>query len=338
MAHPNGGLSVAAVDYHTGGEPFRIVEGLPLRGRTVAERREDAGRSFDHYRRLLTAEPRGHAGMYGGFVTGPDDPGAELGVVFFHKDGYSTACGHGTIALAAWAIDSGRVVTRAGERTRTVHIDVPSGRVQARVYLDGGRPERACFVNVPAWTAAREIPVATDAGKLTADVAFAGAFYACLPVPPGLPVHGRLQSLVALTREVRGQVEAAGLATHPSRAELSGLYGVVWFEEESAGAGAELTWNSTTVFADGAVDRSPCGSGTSACLALLCESGRLALGATLENYGPARSKFTARVSGVRRCGQRDLYETEIEGRAYLSGYHQFVYDPRDEVGLGFQLA
>lgn len=336
MHQRSGSLTVAAVDYHTGGEPFRIVEALPLRGATVLERRADAVRSFDHFRRLLTAEPRGHAGMYGGFVTASDDPGADLGVVFFHKDGYSTACGHGTMALAVWALESGRVATQVRDGTQILHIDVPSGRVQARVELAAGRPERVCFVNVPAWAAAREVPVVTDVGRLTADVAFGGAFYACLPVPAELPEVGRLERLIALARGVRDQLDASGVASHPVRAELSGLYGVLFYRD-STGAGGRLTRRSVTVFADGAVDRSPCGSGTSACLALLAGSGRLAIGEEMEHYGPAGSKFVARVTGLRQVGESDLYETEVEGRAYLSGYHHFVYDPRDEIGLGFQL-
>src|SRR3954454_18173737 len=116
---------IRTVDYHTGGEPFRIVvEGVePLRGRTILERRRDALERLDHVRRLLVNEPRGHADMYGCHVVPPNDEGADLGVVFFHNAGYSTACGHGTIALVTWAIDSGLV------EGPEVVVDVPSGRL-----------------------------------------------------------------------------------------------------------------------------------------------------------------------------------------------------------------
>ena len=115
-------VEIEATDYHTAGEPFRIVRAgtLDIHGATVADRRERAARSdaVEHVRRLLCHEPRGHEDMYGGFVVPADDPGAHLGVLFWHKDGYSTACGHGTIALGAWAVESGRVAAPAGSRRR----------------------------------------------------------------------------------------------------------------------------------------------------------------------------------------------------------------------------
>ena len=120
--------SVETTDYHTAGEPFRIVTGgvEPPRGRTILDQRRDASERLDGVRRLLVNEPRGHADMYGCFVTEPEDAGADLGVVFFHNAGYSTACGHGTIALVTWALDEGIVEPR--ERDTRVVVDVPSGR------------------------------------------------------------------------------------------------------------------------------------------------------------------------------------------------------------------
>src|SRR4249919_3333680 len=122
-------MEIRAVDYHTAGEPFRIVtEGVePPRGTTILDKRRDAHDRLDHGRRLLVHEPRGHADMYGCFVVEPNDAGADLGVVFFHNAGYSTACGHGTIALVTWALESGRLPV-AGPQTR-VTVDVPSGRL-----------------------------------------------------------------------------------------------------------------------------------------------------------------------------------------------------------------
>jgi proline racemase len=129
-------VEIAATDYHTAGEPFRIVDrdAIDIPGATVLARREYAAatESIDRVRRLLCHEPRGHADMYGCFVVAPDDDGADLGVLFWHKDGYSTACGHGTIALGAWAVESGRVAAPR-DGTVDVTIDVPSGRVVARV-------------------------------------------------------------------------------------------------------------------------------------------------------------------------------------------------------------
>ena len=140
---------ISVVDYHTGGEPFRIVTGgvEPLRGETILDRRRDALERLDHVRRLLVNEPRGHADMYGCHVVPPNDDGADLGVVFFHNAGYSTACGHGTIALVTWALDEGIVERREGENR--VVVDVPSGRLETVATVGDGRvrsvtlPQRA---------------------------------------------------------------------------------------------------------------------------------------------------------------------------------------------------
>ena len=168
---------IATTDYHTGGEPFRIVADSPLAipGATVAERRARAIGDPDvqALRAVLCSEPRGHADMYGGLVVPPDDEGAHLGVLFWHKDGFSTACGHGTIALGVWAVDTGRV--EAPETgSADVVIDVPSGRVTARVHREDGRVVGVDFVNVPSWVVARDVPVSTSRGAVTVTVAYGG--------------------------------------------------------------------------------------------------------------------------------------------------------------------
>ena len=157
-------MEIATTDYHTAGEPFRIVAegGVQVPGATVAERRVRAAATedVDRVRRLLCHEPRGHADMYGGFLVPPDDDGADLGVLFWHKDGYSTACGHGTIALGAWAVESGRVAAPpGGEGDVDVTIDVPSGRVVARVRCRAGAVESVAFRNVPSFVVARGVRV-----------------------------------------------------------------------------------------------------------------------------------------------------------------------------------
>src|SRR5918999_4808555 len=162
---------IAAVDYHTGGEPFRIVTGgvEPLRGATVLDKRRDALERLDHVRRLLVYEPRGHADMYGCHVVEPNDDGADLGVVFFHNAGYSTACGHGTIALVTWALDEGLVAREEGENY--VVVDVPSGRLETWPQVERGRVRSVRFRNVPAFVHAEGL----EAAGRTVDVAFGGA-------------------------------------------------------------------------------------------------------------------------------------------------------------------
>src|SRR6201995_3566115 len=186
-------MDVRTVDYHTAGEPFRIVVNDigEIAGANVRERRETAAATerIDRVRRLLCHEPRGHADMYGCFVVPPDDEGADFGVLFWHKDGYSTACGHGTIAFGAWAVESGRVAAPAdGDGDVEVVIDVPSGRVTARVRCVGGAVQEVAFANVPASVTARGVVAA----GVETDVAWGGAFYAFVPAQAfGLRVTAR---------------------------------------------------------------------------------------------------------------------------------------------------
>jgi proline racemase len=330
------------VDYHTGGEPFRIVvDGAPdLEGGTVMERRRWARDHADHVRRLLINEPRGHADMYGGFVTPPNDAGADIGVVFFHNEGYSTACGHGTIALVTWAIDVGRIAAQ-GPEVKVV-VDVPSGRLVCRAHLDAGRVTTVAFRNVPAWVLARDVEIGTPRGPVRVDVAYGGAFYGSVDARSiGLDVsRASLSALIALQRQLRPALDARLAPRHPDSPDLAGIYGVIFWQSEPDELGADLVQRNVTVFADGEVDRSPCGSGTSARLALLDAEagGPLARGAILRHRSIVDSVFDGRVieAGPPVDGRATVV-TEVEGSAFRTGRHAFELDPRDPLGTGFLL-
>jgi proline racemase len=340
----NGALAldeIVTTDYHTAGEPFRIVVGggPELPGRTVLERREAAAasESAEATRRLLCHEPRGHADMYGCFLVPPDDAGAELGAVFWHKDGYSTACGHGTIALGAWAVESGRVAPR-GAGVTPVAIDAPSGRVLAQVRVVDGAVEAVSFRNVPAFVLARSLPVRTSRGTVEVDVAYGGAIYASVAAASaGLEVVPRSYAeLIAFGREVKAALAGSEAARHPSDDRLSGVYGtIVWQDLGRTGDG--LRQRNVTVFADGEVDRSPCGSGTSARLALLVADAALADGEVLVHESIVGTVFRAGIVERTTGEGRDAVVTEVEGAAYRTGEHRFVLDPRDPLGAGFTL-
>jgi proline racemase len=324
---------IRATDYHTAGEPFRIVTaGVPeIEGDTVREKREFARNSeaVDRVRRLLCHEPRGHADMYGCFPVAPDDDGAHLGVLFWHKDGYSTACGHGTIALAEWAVRTGRVPAAEDGET-TVVIDVPSGRVFARLRRTGGKTDHVTFRNVPSYVLARGIDVSTAYGAVRADLSYGGAIYASLPAAAvGLRVvPEQLADLIAVGREVTRILDGTDLARHPEDPRLSGVYGTILYDEVG---GAHQ--RNVTVFADGEVDRSPCGSGTCARAALLVADGRLGAGGTFVHDSVIGTRFTARVVELTAGG----VVVEVEGNAYLTGEHVFVLEDGDPLGTGFVL-
>jgi len=279
-------------------------------------------------RKLLVHEPRGHADMYGCFVTEPNDVGADLGVVFFHNAGYSTACGHGTIALVTWALETGRL--EAAEPETHVVVDVPSGRLETVAAVRDGRVERVRFTNVPSYVEVRGL----EAGGLSVDVAFGGAFYAVVESP--LPVEKEnLPRLIELGRELKRGLEAGQEFVHPLEPELRDVYGVIFFERLDPGP--PLRHRNVTVFADGEVDRSPCGSGTSARLALLDVDGELARGEELLHESIVRTAFTARVVGDAEVAGRPAVITEVEGSAHRTGEHEFVLDEGDDLGTGFLL-
>jgi proline racemase len=320
-------MRIDAIDYHTGGEPFRIVTGGvdPPRGDSTLEKRRDALERLDHVRRLLVYEPRGHADMYGCFVVEPEDDGADLGVVFFHNAGYSTACGHGTIALVTWALDEGLVERREGENR--VVVDVPSGRLETVAMVEGRRVRSVRFRNVPAFVFARGL----EAAGRTVDVAFGGAFYASLEerVEPG-----ELPRLIELGREIKRDLEAEHDVVHPLQPELRDVYGVIFWQHEDDDP---FMQRNVAVFADGEVDRSPCGSGTSARLALLDAEGRLPRGSELVHRSVVGSEFRARVVGEAEVAGIPAVVTEVEGSAYRTGEHVFELDPNDPLGEGFLL-
>jgi proline racemase len=327
---------IRTVDYHTAGEPFRIVTGgVPeLEGRRILDRRRWAKENIDEVRRLLVNEPRGHADMYGCFVTPPDDDWADLGVVFFHNEGYSTACGHGTIALVTWAIDSGRIEAQPGASSVSVTVDVPSGRLVCQARLDpNGKVEAVRFRNVPSFVFARGVTVRTSRGPITVDVAFGGAFYASLEAAAvGLTLtRTDLPQLIALQRELRPALERSLEVVHPAERDLAGIYGVIFWERLGPAEQRNIT-----VFADGEIDRSPCGSGTSARLAVLHDRAELAIGETFRHRSLVDSEFEAWIVDVGPpVGRHASVITEVEGSAYRTGESMFSLDPRDPLGTGF---
>ena len=333
---------VRTTDYHTAGEPFRIVADPPvdLAGDSVADRRARAIASQDanELRRLLCHEPRGHADMYGAFIVPPDDQGAHLGALFWHKDGFSAACGHGTIALGVWAVQSGRV-TRGDAGVTDVVIDVPSGRVVARVRSDPERIAAVDFVNVESYVIADAVSVTTSRGTVTAGVSFGGAIYASVEARgAGLCVTAEnLTDLISFGREVKHALAGSPYAEHRADPRLSGIYGTIIFDDLGSDDAGNVYQRNVTVFADGEVDRSPCGSGTCARLAALDASGRLDAGQAFTHESIVGSRFLARVLDRRVSGGRSAVIPQVTGMAYRTGEHVFCADPDDPLTPGFVL-
>jgi proline racemase len=357
-------MEISTVEYHTGGEPFRIVPQLPvvIEGATVAERRVFAMRDggVDGLRKLLSHEPRGHADMYGGFIVPPDDPGAQLGVLFWHRDGFSTACGHGTMALGAWAVRSG-VVSTEPDGVAEVVIDVPSGRVSAQVHTENGLVKAVDFVNVPSYLLAADLSVPVGGDSVIVDVGYGGAIYAQVAASQfGLSVtKERHRELTAVGRELKQALNDTEVAKHPSDPRLDGIYGVTIYDDfgpdtriakhpsdprldgiyDDFGTDelGQLFQRSVTIFADGQLDRSPCGSGTAARLAVLHAKGELALDQVLVHDSIVGSRFLARIAAETTAEGRDAVIPVVTGTAYETGRATFTVDPEDPLVPGFLL-
>lgn len=328
-------MKIETVDYHTAGEPFRIVVGGvdEIPGERILDKRRFALENLDEVRELLVFEPRGHADMYGCFVVEPEDDDGDLGVLFFHNAGYSTACGHGTIALVTWAIESGRIP--ALEPQTRVFVDAPSGRLETFATVEGGDVRSVRFRNVPSFVFELGMEVEVESRIVPCDISYGGAFYASVDAGAfGLTVTpDNLDAFIGLGRAIKGVIERERDVVHPLEAELRDVYGVIFFE--TLRTEPRLTQRNVTIFADGEVDRSPCGSGTSARLALLDTSGELERGAELVHHGILDTIFTGRVTGEVAVGDLSGVITEVEGTAHRTGTHSFELQAADELGTGF---
>lgn len=335
LSHP-----VRTVDYHTCGEPFRIVPDAPIdfAGTTVADRwhRATSDPQANFLRRLLALEPRGHRDMFGGFVVPPDDARAHLGVLFWAQDGFNTGCGHGTMALGSWAVQSGLVP--AGESGVTdVHVDVPSGRVTARVHTHDNRVTHVDFVNVASFVIEREMTIATTRGAIQVDVAFGGAMYAHVDARAvGLRVTPEnTAQLIAFGQEVRHLVNNKGVAVHPADARINKLCGVIIFDRLGDNGDGDLLHRNILVYGDGQVDRSPCGTGTSSRLAVLAETGELADGQRLIHQSIIGSAFTGTIRNKISLHDRQAVLPIVSGSAHRIGTSVFEVDPFDDLVPGF---
>jgi trans-L-3-hydroxyproline dehydratase len=326
------------VDMHTGGEPVRIVRGgyPPVVGATILEKRRDARERLDHLRRLLMFEPRGHADMYGALLVETSLPGADLGVLFLHNEGYSTMCGHAVIALGRYAVDYG-LVERVEPVTR-VGIECPCGLVMASVEVQNGKSGRVSFESVPAFLFADAVRVEVPgAGTVTADVSYGGAFYALAPAHTlGLDVRtSRVRDLVDAATALTEAVRAAVPLSHPEADDLAFLYGSILTDGRDRPEDGPS--RNICVFADAEVDRSPTGSGVTARMAARVAHGTVALGERCAFESVTGAVFEGSCVGTTHCGELPAVTVRVSGRAHYSGEARYWLEEGDEIGRGFLL-
>jgi trans-L-3-hydroxyproline dehydratase len=332
--------TITTIDAHTAGEPLRlVVGGFPrLQGTTILEKREWLREHYDHLRTALMLEPRGHTDMYGAVLTEPERAGSDAGVLFMHNEGYSTMCGHGIIAVVTIALERGLLHVPAGRDE--IVLDSPAGEIRARATLAqlDGRPRVSSvrFENVPSFVLHPALPVRTGTRTVRADVAFGGAFYAIVDSEAvGIPVRpDRLTDLRRAGMEIKHAVEAAVRVVHPEQPLLNGIYGTI-FTGPPAAEGADL--RNVTVFAEAEVDRSPCGTGTCAVMAVLAGMGVLGPENTFVHESILGTRFRGRVARETLVAGTAAIVPEIEGDAWITGQHEFLIDENDPLRRGFRL-
>lgn len=315
------------IDAHTGGEPLRlIVDGWPEpQGTTILEKREYAKRKQDHLRRVLMFEPRGHADMYGALLTKPERADSDTGVLFMHNEGYSLMCGHGIIALTKILVERKVIPGPA------ITYDAPAGQIKAH-YKDG----KVSFLNVPSFVLAAGIPATVAGRTMSVDVAFGGAFYAIVDAEAaGLAVvPARLNELKAMGDAISRAVEKEIKVIHPTEPGLASVYGTI-FTGPPDTAGADL--KNVTIFADKEVDRSPCGTGTCAVLAVLDAMGLADPDRPFVHESIVGSTFSARVASRTTVGDIPAIVPELTGTASITGDHTFIVEKDDLFPKGFRL-
>lgn len=327
---------IVTVDSHTQGEPTRLLVGgvgnLP--GSTMKAKRDHFESKFDHVRKLLTREPRGHRGIMGAVLTEPVSPQGQFGLFYMDARRYPYLCGHATIGAVATLIEAGALDAEDGDTVITV--DTPSGPLDAHTRIQNGCVESVAIDMVPSFVfdSGRELEIA-GFGKVSVDLVCVGGFFAMVSarsVSIDL-IPDNSHRLIPLGMAVIDAANAALDVYHPQRPEVNTV-DVTEFYDEDPAAG---TGRSVVVYGESHMDRSPCGTGTTAKMTLLHHQGKLGPGQVYKNAGPLGTVFEGRIINTVSIGEFSGIVGQVRGNAQITGYHQFVVDATDPFPGGFLL-
>jgi len=324
------------IDGHTAGNPVRLViEGAPaLNGDSMSARRQDFMARYDWIRTGLCFEPRGHDMMSGGFLYPPTTPQADVGILFIETSGCLPMCGHGTIGIITFALEHGLITPRTPGK---VIAEVPAGVIELDYVQDGARVRSVRIRNVASWLDKQGIEIdVPDFGPLSIDVAYGGNFYAIIePQGPysGLDALGAAR-ILQLSPLIRSLLREAFTPVHPLDPTIRGVSHLLWADVPK-GEGAD--GRNAVFYGDKAIDRSPCGTGTSARLAHLHVTGRLPVGQAFVHESYIGSRFTGRVEAETEVGGRPAIIPSVEGSAIATGLNEIWIDDEDVFAHGFQV-
>jgi 4-hydroxyproline epimerase len=325
------------IDAHTCGNPVRVVTGgaIPrLEGATMSEKRLHFLCDYDWIRQGLMFEPRGHDMMSGSILYPPIDPANDAGVLFIETSGCLPMCGHGTIGTVTVAIEQGLLTPRV---PGILKLEVPAGLITAEYQQQGKKVTSVKITNIKSYLAAEGISVeCPELGTLTVDVAYGGNFYAIVDVQENFPglQEFKGEQLIAWARVLRERINAAHTFVHPENPSIRGLSHVLWTGQP---LDASSTARNAVFYGDKAIDRSPCGTGTSARMAQWYAQGKLKAGEEFVHESIIGSKFIGRIEAETDLDGKPAIVPSIEGWAMIHGYNHLIFDPEDPYVHGFQV-
>lgn len=327
---------ILTIDSHTQGEPTRLLVGgvgrLP--GDTMTAKQVSFESCHDHIRLLLTREPRGHRGIMAAVVTEPVTARGAFGLFYMDARRYPFLCGHATIGAVATLVEAGALAAPEGDSVITV--DTPSGPMDAHTHVEDGQVISVAIDMVPSFVfdtgRALDLP---GFGRLSVDLVCVGGFFAMVSAAAiGVElVAANSRVLIPLGMEIIAAANAAFSVSHPERPEVCTVDVTEFYEEIHP----EGTGRGVVVYGESHMDRSPCGTGTTAKMTLLHHRGELAVGETYRNASPLGTVFDGRIVKTVKIGPFDGIVGQIRGNAQITGYHQFVVDSKDPFPKGYLL-
>lgn len=325
-----------AIDSHTMGEPTRVVlDGFPdLEGNSMMERKKFLEENYDYYRTALMLEPRGHKDMFGAIVTEPITPEADLGVIFMDSGGYLNMCGHGSIGTATIAVEAGLVTVT--EPYTNVVLETPAGIIRTHVKVENGKAIEVSILNVPAFLYKENVEIEIDGyKKFTVDIAFGGSFFALIDEEKiGIEIKPEnLDKITTLGMKIIETINNTIEIQHPyldiTTVDLAEFYGKY--------TNPKANMKNVVIFGESQVDRSPCGTGTSAKVATLYAKGKLALGEEFIYESITGSMFKGIATKETMVDEYKAIIPQITGSAYITGMNQILLDKDDPLEYGFLL-
>ena len=324
------------IDSHTAGEPTRLIFGHEkLPGRSMVDKRLYVMENLDHIRLLMTREPRGHRNIFAALFTEPATTGADFGLIYMDARRYPYLCGHAVIGAVTTVIEMGLIP--ASEGIHPMIVDTPSGPVRAAATVKAGKVKSVTIEMVPAFVRQTGCPLNLDKmGRIEVDLVCVGGFFAMVDI-------ARLE--ISLGQENHEQLIDMGMAiidaanrqltiNHPLRSDIRTVDVTEFYDTKSD---EHMHGSSVVVFGEGHIDRSPCGTGTTAKMALFHHKGLLGFNQPYINTSPLGTTFKGMLIKKTRIGNIEAVVAEITGSAYITGVHEFVIDPRDPFPDGYLL-